>query len=323
MLDLFVLPIEGPNVVLGIQWLQRLGRVSHDYSALSMEFSWEDKLVTLRGEVTPTTCLITLHQFQESMHTAVIQSLFEIHTLTTDNSSTRVTVVEVPPLEFPSSLPVAITFLLHRYHTLFHPPTRLPPHCLIDHKLHLFLNTNPINVHPYRYPYFQKIEMEKLIQEMLEQGIIRPSTSPLSSPVLLVQKKDGTYRFCVDYRALNAAIVTDKFPIPTINELLNELGGATVLTKLDLQAGYHQIWMHTHDTYKTAFQSHEGHYEFLVMPFGLINAPSTFQAAMNHIVAAFLRKFVIVLFDDILIYSASLEDHAIHLEQILACLHSH
>jgi len=154
---------------------------------------------------------------------------------------------------------------------------------------------------------------------MLQQGIIQKSSSAFASPVLLV-KKDQTWRFCVDYRQLNAITVKGKYPVPIIEELLDELSGAAYFTSLDLQASFHQIRMKAGEEFKTAFQTHFGQFEFRVMSFGLTRAPGTFQAAMNTTLTPYLRKFVLVFFDDILIYSASLEEHLQHLRMVFELL---
>ena len=158
------------------------------------------------------------------------------------------------------------------------------------------------------------------MQDLLCKGFIRPSVSSWGAPVLFVKKKDGSMRMCIDYRQLNKVTIKNKYPIPRIDDLFDQLQGASVFSKIDLRSGYHQLKIRAEDIPKTAFRTRYGHYEFLVMSFGLTNAPVTFMDLMNGVFKPYLDSFVIVFIDDILIYSRSKEEHEHHLRIVLGIL---
>lgn len=206
--------------------------------------------------------------------------------------------------------------VLHKFSEVFGESKDLHRRTL-DYRIELAPGVGPMSVQPYRYGHIQKDEIERLVADMLLAGTIRPSYSSFSSPVLQVKKKGESWRFCVDYCELNKVTIPDKYPIPAIQEMLDEFAGAVVFSKIDLRLGYHQIRRAEHDIPKMAFLTHSGHYEFVVMPFGLSNASTTFQSTMNDLFQPYLPKFVLVFFDDIPVYSRSWEEHQQYLIQVL------
>ena len=210
---------------------------------------------------------------------------------------------------------------LREYRDVFKPlPPGLPPKRAHDHHIDLEPGSVPPKQITYKMSPLELEEVKKQLADYLERGWIQPSKSPYGAPVIFVRKKEGTLRMCVDYRALNKQTVKNRYPLPRIEELLDQLHGAKVFSKLDLTSGFHQVRIAEGDVQKTAFRTRYGHYEFTVMPFGLTNAPATFMAMMNDVLRPYLDKFVVVFLDDVLIYSETEEEHAEHVEKVLEAL---
>ncbi|MFS7996270.1 putative nucleotidyltransferase, Ribonuclease H [Helianthus anomalus] len=196
----------------------------------------------------------------------------------------------------------------------------LPPSRDIDFRIDLIPGANPVAKAPYRLAPSKMRQLSNQLQELLEKGFIRPSTSPWGAPVLFVKKKDGSFRMCIDYRKLNNLTIKNRYPLPQIDDLFDQLQGAKCFSKIDLRSGYHQLRIQEEDIPKTAFRTQYGHYEFVVMPFGLTNMPAIFMDLMNRVCKPFLDRFVIVFIDDVLIYSKSKSEHAQHLRLVLELL---
>eukprot|EP00253_Pinus_taeda_P022340 PITA_22340 len=308
---MFSIHMGGCDIVLSAEWLRTLGPITMDFQELYMSFKHNNSTHTLCGLQAGAPSIISSHRMEKLLkkgHHGFIAQFNAIQAIE------------------PNSLPIhpEMQQILNNHLPVFDKPHELPPsrgeH---DHSITLVPGAQPPNVRPYRYPFTQKNEIEKIIKELLGAGVIRPSISPYSSPMVMVLKKDGEWCMCPDFRALNKLTVKDKFPIPVVDDLLDELNGAQFFTKLDLRSSYHQICMKEVDIPKTAFRTHEGHYEFLVMPFGICNAPSTFQSLMNHLIKPYLRKFVLVFFNEILIYSCTWAAHLQHVDLLLQLLRKH
>jgi hypothetical protein len=199
-------------------------------------------------------------------------------------------------------------------------PPGLPPSREVDHKIELLPGAVPPSRPTYRLSATELAELKKQLEELMKAGFIQPSKSPFGAPILFVKKKDGTMRMCVDYRALNNITVKNSYPLPRVDELFDRLQGAKYFSKIDLRSGYHQIRIEPGDVPKTAFRTRYGHYEFLVLPFGLTNAPGTFMHLMHQAFRQYLDDFVLVFLDDILIFSKTLEQHEQHVKQVLDVL---
>ena len=196
----------------------------------------------------------------------------------------------------------------------------LPPFRGVDHVIDLSPDAKPVAIPPYRFSLPELVELKSQLDEMIELGFIRPSVSPWAAPVLFKKKKDGSLRLCIDYRGLNRATIKNRYEIPRMGDLLDRIQGAKLFSKIDLRSGYHQIRVRECDIFKTGFRTRYGHYEFTVMPFGLTNAPATFNCLMNGIFREYLEKFVLVFFDDILVFSKDEVEHEEHLRIVLRLL---
>lgn len=275
----YVFPVTRVDLILGVTWLAMLGEVTANWAEMTMSFTFKGRQIALKGD--PRLAFRQISAFEklskEEIDGAWLEWAMEITNLES---------------EIEEAIPEDVQELLTEFKGVTTPLDGLLPRQENDHHIPLQPGAAPVSVRPYRYSSVQKNEIEKMVEELLKAGLIQHSSSPYASPVLLVHKKDGSWRFCVDYCELNKRTVLDNYPIPVIQELLDELHGVSWFTRLDLKSRYHQIRMAEEDIAKTGFHTHSGHYEFVVMPFGLRNAPSTFQAIMNDLFRPLLQKFV-------------------------------
>lgn len=276
--DIRVIRFDGCDMVLGVQWFRKLGDMNWNFDNYTTSFMVNNRKLVLRG--------IKPGSVKESKAKKLNKLFFEPVSISLISAAPD-TAEDVNSLikgHGAAATSDELQQLLKQFSNLFVDPSGLPPkRDLYDHHIPLVEGTKPVHQRPYRYSVQQKNEIDKIVNTMLKDGIIQNSRSSFASPVVLVKKKDGTWRLCVDYRLLNAATIKDRFPIPLIEDLMDELGGSTIFSKIDLRAGYHQVRMAESDIHKTAFKTHSGHFEYLVMPFGLTNAPATFQHLMNSV----------------------------------------
>jgi hypothetical protein len=282
---LLILLLDSVDIILGTDWLSRHQAVI-DIAARSIEIH------------SPTCCEIVLYLPNQGYTRSYAFAL-------TESPVERITVVCEYPDVFTDELP------------------GMPPDRDVEFAIELQPVTAPISKRPYRMPPAELAELKKQLQELLDKGFIRPITSPWGCLALFVKKKDESLRLCVDYHPLNAVTIKNKYPLPRIDVLFDQLVGAKVFSKIDLRFGYHQIKIRASDIPKTAFSTRYGLYEYLVMSFMLTNAPAYFMYLMNSVFMPELDKFVVVVIDDILVYSRNEQEHTMHLHTVLQRMSDH
>ncbi|GJY07394.1 putative reverse transcriptase domain-containing protein [Tanacetum coccineum] len=310
-IDLMPIELGSFDVIIGMDWLRRCHAV----------IVCDEKLVQIPyGNETLTFCgnkssngresrltVISCSKAQEYMAKGCQVFLAQISAKKEEDKSEGKQIKDVPivrdfPEVFPEDLP------------------GLPPARPVEFQIDLIPGAAPVARAPYRLAPSEMKELSEQLQELSDKGFIRPSSSPWGAPVLFVKKKDGSFRMCIDYRELNKLTVKNRYPLPRIDDLFDQLQGSSIYSKIDLRSGYHQLRVREQDIPKTAFRTRYGHYEFQVMPFGLTNAPAVFMDLMNRVCKPYLDKFVIVFIDDILIYSKDEKEHEEHLKAILELL---
>ena len=242
--DFMVFPLMGCDLVLGVQWLRDLGPIIWDFKALTMQFSLHNQQCILHGIKVGGIQLASRKQAAKMGNSARSTCTLLLTSMVQTEHEIQASNNEQMPLELQQ--------LLSCFSQLFEVPTELPPTRTHDHRILLIDETKTVKLRPYRYLSIQKDKIERMVAEMKTTGVIRDSTSSFASSVVLVKKKYGSWHLCIDYRQLNKLTIKDKFPIPLVDELLDELSGACFFSKLDLRSGYHQIRMAEEDIHKTA-----------------------------------------------------------------------
>jgi hypothetical protein len=322
--------VPGFGVVLGDDWAQRHQLlVDYGVSALSQAPSLllRSKRLRLLPMSTPTVAsgsstlechLISAKQAERLLVKRRSNCKSPFLVLVSDASETLTT-----PNSEASSTDPRLTSFLNSYSDVFEQPTMGLVDVLAPPSVPTVPDVIPPNRPAFRLSLLERQESESQVTKMLEKGWIQPSSSPYGAPVLFVPKPDGSLRMCIDYRALNKITPKNKYPLPRIEDLLDNLSGARYFSSLDLTSVYHHLQLPASDLPKTAFITHFGKFEWRVLPMGLSNAPAVFQSVMNRLFSPYLNKCVFIYLDEILIFSKTAEEHYAHLSQVLSCLRQH